>query len=137
MITVIHEGRETEIAGARALGDALWLSSADVTRATGWTLRPEGLCHQETCVPAPPGRERELVRGDTVDIAGFWRLAGHPVVHDGSGDAWVLGSGASERARALGSLEAPDFALPDLEGRMHALVEQRGRKVLLVTWASW
>ena len=54
-----------------------------------------------------------------------------------SGHTWVLGSGASERARALRSLEAPDFTLPDLEGRVHTLSEHRGRKVLLVTWASW
>jgi hypothetical protein len=137
MVTVIHEERETEIAGARAAGDALWLSSADVTRATGWTLEPEGLCFQEMCVPAPRGREDTLIRGDAVDIAGFWRLAGHPVVRDGPGHTWVLGRGAFDRARALRSLEAPDFTLPDLEGRVHALSEQRGRKVLLVTWASW
>ena len=137
MVTVIHGERETEIAGARAAGDALWLSSADVFRATGWTLRPQGLCHRETCVPTPPGREAEFVRGDAVDLAGFWRLAGHPVVRDASGHTWVLGSGASERARALQALEAPDFTLPDLEGRQHTLSEHRGRKVLLVTWASW
>jgi hypothetical protein len=137
MVTVIHEDRETEIVGARPAGEALWLSSADVTRATGWTLRPEGLCHRDTCVPAPPGREAELLRGDAVDIAGFWRLAGHPVVRDEAGHTWVLGQGATARTRALRSLEAPDFSLPDLEGRMYALSEQRGRKVLLVTWASW
>ena len=32
---------------------------------------------------------------------------------------------------------APDFTLPDLEGRLHSLSEHRGKKVLLVTWASW
>jgi hypothetical protein len=137
MVTVIHGERETEIGGARAAGDALWVSPADVTRATGWTLRPEGLCHRDTCVPVPRGREGELIRADAVDIAGFWRLAGHPVVRDGAGRTWVLGTGAEHRARALGSLEAPDFTLPDLEGRPHTLSEHRGRKVLLATWASW
>jgi len=137
MVTVIHGERETEIDEARIAGDALWLASADVTRATGWSLAPGGLCHGDTCVPAPLGREAELVRGDAVDIAGFWRLAGHPVVRDAAGETWVLGTGASERARALGSLEAPDFTLPDLAGRPHTLSGQRGRKVLLVTWASW
>jgi hypothetical protein len=137
MVTVIHEERVTEIARARAAGDALWLTSADVTRATGWALRPEGLCHRDTCVPIPRGRESELVQGDALDIAGFWRLAGHPVVRDGAGRTWVLGSAAADRARALRSLEAPDFTLPDLDGRRHTLSEHRGRKVLLVTWASW
>jgi hypothetical protein len=27
--------------------------------------------------------------------------------------------------------------LADFEGRLHSLSEQRGRKVLLMTWASW
>jgi hypothetical protein len=137
MITVIHEERETEIAGARVAGDRLWLGKDDVQRATGWTLKPEGLCRDDVCVPVPRGREPEFIEGDAIDIVAFWRHMGHPVVRDSSGDTWVLGTGAGERARALSSLQAPDFALPDLEGRRHTLADQRGKKVLLVTWASW
>ena len=137
MVTVIHEDRETDIAGARVAGHSLWLPTADVPRATGWTLKPEGLCHAETCVPVPVSRRGEFVDGDAVDIATFWRHMGHPVAHDRAGETWVLGIGAHERARALTSLEAPDFSLPDLEGRMHSLSSERGKKVLLVTWASW
>jgi hypothetical protein len=137
MVTVIHEDRVTEIGGARASGDRLWLVKDDVHRATGFALKPEGLCRDETCVPVPRGRESEFVQGDAIDIAAFWRHMGHPVASDGTGDTWVLGTGPGERARALSSLQAPDFALPDLDGRRHALAEQRGKKVLLVTWASW
>jgi peroxiredoxin len=50
---------------------------------------------------------------------------------------WVLARSARDRAAALASLEAPDFALPDPTGRMHRLSDHRGKKVLLVTWASW
>ena len=38
---------------------------------------------------------------------------------------------------ALDSLEAPDFSLPDLEGNLHSLTDRRGKKVLLVAYASW
>jgi hypothetical protein len=137
MITVVHEERETEIAGARAAGDSLWLPTAEVQRAMGWTLKPEGLCHEDTCVPVPRGSEAEFIGADAVNITAFWRHLGHPVVRDGAGETWVLGIGASARARALESLQAPDFVLPDLDGRMHALSNHRGQKVLLVTWASW
>ena len=44
---------------------------------------------------------------------------------------------AYERGVTLQSLNAPDFSLPDLDGRMHSLAEHRGKKVFLVTWASW
>ena len=137
MVTVIYEDRETQVAGARVAGDALWLSSADVHRATGWELTSEGLSRQGVRVPAPLGREGELIQGGALDLAAFWRHAGHPVVRDDSGQVWVLGTGARERANALRSLKAPDFTLPDLAGRLHSLSDHRGRKVLLVTWASW
>lgn len=137
MATIIHEERETEIPGARVVGDALWLAKADVHRATGWTLKPEGLCRDETCVPVPRGREAEFVAGDSINVGAFWRHMGSPVVKNAAGDTWVLGTSARDRARALESLQALDFTLPDLAGRMHSLAEQRGKKVLLVTWASW
>ena len=60
-----------------------------------------------------------------------------PVAVDIDERAVYLGVPAAERARRLASLEAPDFALPDLDGRRHTLAEQRGTKVLLVAWASW
>jgi hypothetical protein len=137
MVTVIHGDRETEITRARVAGDALWLSTADVERATGWTLTPDGFCRDNACVPMPFGREAAIVDGDAIDIAALWRYMGHPVVRDDAGRAWVLGTAAGERADALRSLVAPDFTLPDLAGRPHTLLEHRGKKVLLVTWASW
>jgi hypothetical protein len=44
---------------------------------------------------------------------------------------------AEQRARALNDLEAPTFTLADLDGRLHDLEEWRGRKKLLVAFASW
>jgi len=137
MVTVIHGEREAEIARARVVGDALWLSSGDVERTTGWTLTPDGFCRDNACVPMPFGREAALVDGDTIDIAGLWRYMRHPVVRNTAGSVWVLGTSAGERADALRTLTAPDFTLPDLHGHRHALSDYRGKKVLLVTWASW
>lgn len=34
-------------------------------------------------------------------------------------------------------VEAPEFALPDLEGRMHRLSDDRGRVMLINFWATW
>ncbi len=60
-----------------------------------------------------------------------------PLAVDHEEGVACLGVAAATRSAALASLEAPDFALPDLAGRVHTLSEHRGRKVLLVAWASW
>ena len=142
MTTVLHEQAETACTSGQAEGDELWLSGHDLERTTGWAMKPEGLCKGELCVPVPPGRRAEFVRGDalnptTLNVTAIWRYMGHPVAHDAAGETWVLGTGATDRASTLRSLEAPDFALPDLAGDIGTLSRHRGRKVLLATWASW
>ncbi len=136
MVTILNEQAEVDVTPLPRGGDGLWLSHADMTRATGFELKSEGLCRGEICVPVPKGRH-DFARDDAIDIAGFWRYLGHPVAHDASRSVWALGTGAGTRRQALASLEAPDFTLPDLDGRPHALSDYRGRKVFLVSWASW
>lgn len=131
---VIHDQSETTCASARVEGESLWLSTADLERATGWQLKPEGLCKGPVCVP---DRNGTLARNGAVDVASFWRHMGHPIAHDAAREIWSFGAGADERAQALQSLEAPDFALPDIDGKIHRLSDYRGRKVMLATWASW
>lgn len=141
MTLVIHEQRETTIANAAPDGEHLWIGSGDVERATGWALKPEGLCRGETCIPLSALRRAPIVReeasGQRIDVAGLWATLGHPVVRDAAGDTWVLGTRADDRADTLRSLQAPDFRLPDLAGKEHALSDFRGKKVFLTTWASW
>ena len=72
-----------------------------------------------------------------INLTGLWRSLGHPVVRDAAGDTWVLGTSAGARGQTLETLDAPDFALPDLDGRTHTLSQLRGKKVFLATWASW
>lgn len=113
--------------------DGLRVSAADAERATGWTLKPEGMCRDEVCVPLPA----RMTGDGRVDLAAFWQHLGNPVLASESGDAWVLGTGVEARRAALEGLEAPDFTLPDLAGTPHTLSSLRGRKVFLATWASW
>jgi hypothetical protein len=136
--TIIHEQRETRCDSALARGDELWLDAAAVEETTGWAWKPEGLCRGEICMPLPrQGRSAALVQGERLNLAAAWRGWGRPVVHDAEGSTWVLGTDAQERSAALASGVAPDFELPDLDGRLHRLSEHRGRKVFLATWASW
>lgn len=135
-LTLLLESGPAEVE-ARAEGEALWIGAADAAAATGWELKPEGLCRGPVCVPVPPGRDGEFARGGEVDLAAFWRLMGKPLLRDEAGATWLLGEDAASHAEAMRTLEAPDFALPDLDGRVHRLSDYRGHRVLLVTWASW
>lgn len=137
MITLLHEQSETLSDTAQARGDDLWISARELEQVTGWALRPEGFCHGDVCVPVPAVNRANYVDGERVNASAFWKRLGNPVVHDAAGEIWAFGTNASDRATSLQSLEAPDFALPDLAGVTHRLSEQRGNKVLLVTWASW
>jgi len=101
----------------------------------GFRLEPEGLCRGSICIPAR-GRAG-LVSEQGVDLAAFAELLGRPLALDAQERVAALAASAEERSECLARLEAPDFELPDLAGRRHRLSEHRGKKVLLIAYASW
>jgi hypothetical protein len=137
--TVIYGDRPSSVAGAVAEGDNLWLSLDDLQKASGWELKPQGACLADTCVPIPAGRAAEFLRagGKQFNLTSLARLLGQPVVHDDTYNVWFFGEAAEARGNTLASLQAPDFTLPDLDGKPHSLSDYRGKKILLVSWASW
>jgi AhpC/TSA family len=117
--------------------NGLWLSAGDFKRVAGFELKPEGFCKGEQCYPVPPARKAEFENAGRYNLAALAELIAQPRVVDEAHQVWCFGEAAENRKRALTSLEAPDFSLPDLDGKMHSLSEHRGKKVLLVSWASW
>lgn len=71
------------------------------------------------------------------DLAEVARNLDRPLAVDLEECAAFLGVSARARGARLRSLEAPDFTLPDLAGRLHALASYRGQKVFLVAYGSW
>jgi hypothetical protein len=136
-VDIIYGESTTRGVEADTRGGALWLTAADLKRVSGWVLKPEGFCRDEVCIPVPPARKDDLASGGRFNLAALAALLAQPAVADPDHHAYCFGEAAAERARKLRSLEAPDFTLPDLAGRMHSLSEHRGKKVLLVSWASW
>ncbi len=135
MTTILTENGAAE-SSAEASTTNLWLDADEVLATTGWTLKPEGFCKDDVCVPTPQDADN-YVKDDQVNVSAFWRLMGKPMANSQAGDAWFLGEGANERNTALLSLEAPDFTLPDFSGKLHSLTDFRRQRVLLITWASW
>jgi len=83
------------------------------------------------------GRASQVDERAGTELARRAEAAGRPVAIDAAERVAYLGVTASERAKALGSLQAPDFTLPDLAGRPHSLSQHRGKKVLVVAYGSW
>ena len=138
--TVVYDDRATNIASAREEPDALWITAADLKRATRFEVKPQGVCRDELCFPLPKARQQEFVHKEPhtswFNLTAFAALVRQPVAHDEALATWYFGLRSDQR-QALSSLEAPDFTLPDINGKLHSLSDFRGKKVLLVTWASW
>lgn len=105
------------------------VTAAELERATGWELKPEGLCRDERCVPFAVGSV------GAIELSAVSRALGMPLVAEPRAGLWALGPEAGGKALATAAL--PDIELPDLEGRPFRLSSLRGQKVLLVAWASW
>jgi hypothetical protein len=132
--TIIDDDRKTEV-DARIDGEHVLVSPGDLERALGWTLEDTGLCRDDVCIPLPPASG--IVRDGAIDLAVLAATLDRPLACDLDARAAAIGESARDRAAAMRGRRAPDFTLPDLSGRTHSLGDYRGRKALLLAWASW
>ena len=98
-------------------------------RASGWSIKPEGACKDDRCVPLPEPM------AEVVDLRVIGERLNMPLLHDEAADVWCLGPEAG--GKALTSATAPELDLPDWHGDEFQLSSLRGKKVLLLAWASW
>jgi len=132
--TVLAEGSAVAVDASTA-GGSVRIPAAEVERALGWELTEQGFCLGPVCYPLPAGAD--LVTAQGIDLAGLSALIDRPIAIDAPERAAYLGVSARERSQQLELLDAPDFTLPDLRGVRHSLSDYRGKKVLLVAYASW
>jgi len=138
--TIVYDDTATDLAAAREDAGQLWITTADLKRATRFEVKPQGVCRDELCFPLPKTRQQEFVHKDAAgswfNMTAFAQLVHQPVAHDAALATWYFGLRSDQRQQ-LSSLQAPDFTLLDLQGKPHRLSDFRGKKILLVTWASW
>ncbi len=135
-LTVLDEDRQVSVSGDVASGRVLLVDDA-LTAATGWTLKPEGLCRNELCVPLL-GRD---VRGEggLLDVERVAETLGRPYAVELDGGAVIaLGPRAEEAPGVVrAGDEAPDFTLETLDGDTLTFSDLGGSKRVLFCWASW
>src|SRR2546430_15308580 len=90
-----------------AVFESLSVAPATFERLTGWSMRPEGLCRGERCVPLAAGNGR-------VDLRVFAERSSSALVHDAENGLSALG--AESGGRALASASLPELELPRVDG---------------------
>jgi hypothetical protein len=129
--TVLYGDRHVALDKVRADGRELWVRSADLPRINEFELKPQGACRADLCIPIA----KELREGDWFHLTGFARKVRQTYVAESG--VYSFGEIPVVSQSFLRSRIAPDFAVPDRKGRVVHLSDFRGRKVLVVTWASW
>jgi hypothetical protein len=139
--TVLYQNRVVEV--ARTLDDPndLWVVPEDLTRINDFVLKPEGACLAELCIPVRQDRDSEMfvtrAGQGWFNVTELARRLQQAYVLDSEHAVWSFGNIPAARNAFLQSAVAPDFALPNREGKLVRLSDFRGRKVLVITWASW
>ena len=111
------------------------ISNSVLEQATGWSLKPEGLCREQVCVPVR--NAAALSKGDQINLAEFARLMKLNILIDAERKIVALGEQAENRSASMSTLDAPDFTLPDIHGRQVSFSDYNRRKRLLLAWSSW
>jgi peroxiredoxin len=132
VILIDVDGREHELAVRDGYVDAAALSAA-----TGWELKPSGLCRGEVCVPLL-GRVVSAPDDDSrIDLEAWAAALGLLTATDGDGAVVAVAPGAELHARETADGTAPPLTLADVDGNPVSFDDLSGHKRVLVTWASW
>ena len=135
--TVLYDDRAVALdrigPDPKRAADALWIRKRDLPRVNGFELKPQGACRADLCIPIP----KDMVHGDYFNLTAFAKKAGQPVVAEPGARVWSFGEMQALGGGLASSRVAPDFEVPDRLGRPVHLAGFRGKKALVVTWASW
>ena len=129
--TVLYNDSAVKLTTVRPDAKDLWVRASDLPRINEFELKPQGACRADMCIPV----SKALKNGPWFNLTGFSRKLGQAFVNDSS--VWSFAEIPVMRGSFYASRVAPDFAVPDRNGKMVHLADFRGKKALVFTWASW
>jgi hypothetical protein len=129
--TVLFGENTVALPKVRVEGQDLWVLSKDLPRINEFEVKPQGACRADVCIPL----SKTLKSGDWFNLTGFAQKLGQTVVADQG--VYSFGEIPVLRGSFYNSRIAPDFAVPDRQGKIVHLSDFRGKKALVITWASW
>lgn len=139
--TVLFEQNVVTLSDTLADPTDLWIATEDLTRVNGFELKPEGACLDEICVPVKQDEDSDIfVRREGRTWFNVTELADklqQPVVVDYEAGVYSFGAIPVTRASFREQAVAPNFELTDRNGNKVQLSDFKGKKIMLLTWASW
>ncbi len=134
--TVLYQGKTIKLTETGA-GESLLVSSKDLTRINGFELKPEGACLDDICVPVTEALFKKQDGKTWFDLSAFADLLEQPFVADTEARVWSFAEVPARRERMTADAIAPDFAVKDRRGNLITKDGLKGKKAMIVTWASW
>ena len=140
-VTVLFNDKVVTVEQTLADPVDLWVTPEAMTRVNGFELKPEGACLDEICIPIKQDEDSRLfvrrLGQSWVNLSELARNLQQPFVSDAESSVWSFGAIPTVRKPFLESAIAPDFELEDRNGELVRLSDLRGKKVVIMTWASW
>jgi len=132
-VTVLYGDRTVKLDRTKADPKDLWIRKADLERVNGFELKPQGACRNEMCIPVT----KAMTQGEWFNLTAFAHKVNEVYLNDATSRVWSFGEIPAVTGNYATARIAPDFAAPDRKGKIVHLSDFRGKKVLVVTWASW
>jgi hypothetical protein len=138
---VLYEDQAVTVEHTLADPNDLWIHPQELGRVNGFELKPEGACIDDICVPVRQDQDSDIFvtrQGERwFNVAELADRLNQPYAVDHEAGVWSFGTIPVQRASFVNEGKAPDFTLPDHDGKLHSLSDFKGRKIMLLSWASW
>ena len=138
-ITILVADQVLTVEMALATEVDLWIPVDCVPHVTGFEVKPEGVCCGDICIPFPPDAEWVVEHEGSryFAVTQFAERIDQVVATEPGQRLWGFGQPQLGNTSPLVEGKAPEFTIADREGNPVSLSDFRGKKVLVLTWASW
>lgn len=139
-ITILANDNITKVATCPNNGDTLWVRADELKVATGFELKESGACYDSLniCIPLLEEGFTQTISGQKwFNVSKLSQKLSQVCISNDDQSVWSLGLIPEVRKAMLDSSIAPDFEIKDIHGATIRLSDFRGKKVLVVTWATW
>ena len=139
--TILYADRVVSIGETLPDPTDLWVTPQDLTRINGFVLKPDGASLGAIRIAVDQNQDSAMLVSREgrkwFNVTELARKLEQAYAFDNATNTWSFGEILTTRTAYLESAQAPDFALKDRMGKTVRLSDFRGKKVLLMTWASW